>query len=162
MALKFPGARGRHYRRTLQYTNCILILSALIQYRTQQGISVLDGVLVSMVSPAKPIAQSLSLLLPLPLQMSVMMLSCMFGFLPSYVEHTSRFDALLCAFSIFCTSAWGVFIWREINFCYSDAVVVILGKSIYFDNYKLVGFGVGFYAGLTGYVIVVVFVKNIG
>lgn len=162
MALKFPDARARAYRRTLQYTNCSIILSALVQDQSQHGLSVLDTVLVSMVSLAKLKARTRSLSMPLTLQMSVMLLSCIFGFLSSHIEHTNRLDALSYALSLACTWAWGLFIWTRIHGCYSNEVVVILGQSISFNNLNLQRRALALFGGIGGYTIFVVRIKRIG
>ncbi|KAF8606084.1 hypothetical protein BDV93DRAFT_604624 [Ceratobasidium sp. AG-I] len=114
MSFKFPIPQDLTYRRTLQLTNCCLIVSAWIQYASEQSLSIVDTILVSM--------------------MSMMLFSCMFGASPGMTVYTTRFDPALCVISHIATSAWGIVIWVQIKGCKSDAVVVLFGRSISVAN----------------------------
>lgn len=143
MAYKFPGQEERGYHRTLQSTNLSLIVSALIQFKTESSLSVIDTILVSMVSPT---LLKNDFLMGCLVKMSVMLLSCMYGMYPGFTKFTGRFDASLCSLSHASTSAWGIFVWVHAKGCESDTVFVLFGHNISVATRSLQIFAISFFA----------------
>ncbi|KAF8593867.1 hypothetical protein BDV93DRAFT_566042 [Ceratobasidium sp. AG-I] len=105
-AYKFRRPRDAISSRTLQGMNCALILSAAIQNTSEQGLSLIDTILVSMMSCILHTVRS------------------------SVAGSVGVFDRVLVLINSLSTSAWGIFIWAHAKRCDSEAVVVLFGRSV--------------------------------
>ncbi|KAF8596222.1 hypothetical protein BDV93DRAFT_514348 [Ceratobasidium sp. AG-I] len=142
LAYKFPKHRNSVSSRTLQGLNCGLIISALIQSTSEQGLSLIDAIIVSM--------------------MSVILYGCIgtvFGRSSpddqvkdeDQNEETAEVDLWFSVAGNLCTSAWGIFVWVHAKQCESSAVVVLFGRSSLISSSSLQRFALLYFT----YIIVV-------
>ncbi|KAF8606080.1 hypothetical protein BDV93DRAFT_553849 [Ceratobasidium sp. AG-I] len=122
MAYKFPKHRDVISSRTLLGMNCSIILSAAIQTASKQGLSLIDTLIVSMMSYILQTVRS------------------------SITGGDGVFDNVFFYVSSSSTAAWGIFVWANIKKCESEVVFVLFGRSIPVATHSLQNFAFFYFA----------------
>ncbi|KAG8716558.1 hypothetical protein FRC09_015575 [Ceratobasidium sp. 395] len=123
--------------RVAVITKLCLVLSALVQYKTEQGLSVMDGLMVS----ALVLMQDYILIEIKLVDMSLYL----FGFIRSaggkkilpaglILFSPHGLDHLLWSISSIVAQGWGIFVWARVRMCGSRDLFVLLGWNFHLTN----------------------------